>query len=323
VSAGALTLTEIDVKMTLALKGLWAVDGIALVLALAWVAMASKGQDAAGRGIMWALPAVLAISLLASYGIRAASSSRGGVIAAAFVAAVPFFGLLWWGFLSGTAAVERRRVASGATVFPPGSMRTMASAIAAGDTATMGQLVRQRGIDLNASGPGGETLLGFAMDHRPDAVPTLLALGADVRRTPAGGSPYAVRAIEAPPKVFAALVAAGADLDVKDTYGEPIVFSPLNHQNAERALQLINLGANVKVVDSRGRTTLMQAVENRLWEVALALLDAGVDPSVVAPDGTSVATIVERQLGYFTERDRADSLFVRLRTRLEAGRPGS
>lgn len=309
--------------MPLALKALWLIDGFALGFALIWVTVASRSQDSAGRGMMWALPIALAIPLALSWALRAASESRTAMVFSVGVAALPLLVLVWWTLSTGASTLATRRVASGAKDFPSGPMKEMARAIAAGDTATMKRLKREGSIDLNAPGLAGQTLLGFALEQGHAPVPTLIGLDADVRRVPADGIPYLVRAIEAPAPVFDAIAAAGADLDVQDSYGDPIVFHPLTHPDAERALALVRLGADVKALDARGRTTLMQAVQSQLWDVALALLDAGVDPSHVAPDGTSVTTIMERLLGYLDERSRTDTSFVRLRGRLEGVQHGT
>jgi hypothetical protein len=294
------------------LKALWAVDAVILVLLL-HDALGSK-SDAAGRGMAASFAVLAGAPLFLSLGIRAFGSSTPVVAVATVVAAVP----LALAALSAAQPLrDRRRVErenAPESWFEDSTMREMAGAIAAGDTARMRVLV-VGGADPNGYDPFQKvTLLTFALRYAPSTIRSLVALGADPNFTAPGQMPPLAMALAMYPHHVGALLDLGADPNAAFAGGDPVIFHAIRESMRPQFQALVARGADVKALDGSGHTTLMMAVRHFRSEMALELLDRGVDPRFVAGDGESVESILSHHtLG---ESDRENGAYMALLRRL-------
>jgi hypothetical protein len=292
------------------MKALWVANAALLVVALG-IALFATGQDAAGRAVAWFFPLAFGAALAASWGAERAGAHRLAI-------ALGVLGPLAAGALAltvGRTELAARAEASGAAYWKEPGMRAMARAIAAGDTAAM--RAAARGLDLEAEGAEGQTLVTFAVARRPEMVPPLLALGARPDHSPEGTTTPLARALAAPGPAFDALLAAGADPNGDgENQGVPILFAAIRAGRRDRYDALVARGADVTRVDGTNRTTLVAAAEAGQWGIARDLLARGVDPSVVASYDVTLATVVERS----RESHAGDPDFQAVAARVAAAR---
>jgi ankyrin repeat protein len=134
------------------------------------------------------------------------------------------------------------------------------------------------GLDVNAKGPDGETLLhSAARGGRKDVVEFLIANGADVNAAKTkGGTPFLVAIWSDHLDVAELLLAKGADLHAKTkNLGQTALHWTADRGRKEAVELLLGKGADVNAKDSRGRTALSLAQAKGHTEIVELLLNRG------------------------------------------------
>jgi hypothetical protein len=294
-------------------KALLWVD-VALLLVLVAMVLFAPGQDPAGRSVLWFSVGLIALALGASVAADRVGAHKFAWMCAAIVplAALPVV------YSMGQSMFADRQAFNGSAYWDDPRMLAMANAINEGDTTAM--RVAASGLDLDTVGRDGMTLLAFAIERRPDVVGAVLRLGADPNLTPPGRRSPLAQALEAPDTAFTALLVGGANANAPGSNASPLLFDAIRNGRPDRYTALVASGADVTRLDALGRTALMAAAESGEWTIALDLLARGVDRQHVAPDGTTLRTILERMrdtraddaafrelIARVEERDRTDS----------------
>ncbi|MGV3707967.1 MAG: ankyrin repeat domain-containing protein [Gemmatimonas sp.] len=270
------------------LKTLWVIDALLLFLTIA-LATFSRSIDAAGRGILRAVPLVIAVGLGASF-----LANRAGAVPVALGRALigPAIaaGVM---VTAGRSSIAARQTGSGAAYWDDPRQRELSRAIASADSSAM-QSAISAGADPNLAGKDGTTPLEFAIAQKPEMVGVLVHLGANPNPNTDGRlTPLAQALVQTGP-AFDLLLDGGADPNGPGDNDAPIIFSAISGAWSTRYEKLVATGADVHRVGARGRTTLMTAAESSQWKMALDLLQRGVDTKAIAPDGVTIHTLVER-----------------------------
>ncbi len=269
------------------LKTLWVIDALLLLGALG-LALLARGMDAAGRGILWVVPLVLGAALAASFAANRSGSTTFALVVAMIgpaIAAGVFLTL-------GRSLLQERNEQSGRSYWRDPSMVKLATTIVKGDAESV--RAAAAGVNVNAEGNFGMTLLDFTIARRPDMVATVLQLGADPNRVVSGQLAPLAQALNAPDPAFQHLLAGGADPNGPgENEGAPILFSAIRSGQSIRYADLVAHGADVHRRDEEGNTSLMTAAEAREWQIAVDLLKRGVNPDLVNTAGKSLRSILE------------------------------
>lgn len=293
---------------------------------VAWLfLMRNMGDDAAGRGMargfaMLLGPIVLLAAALFVWG------QRGGPRAAFWVGfgimTIPLV-LIVINMTRGT--LRSVNLAAGKAQFgkfDDGKLTRLARAIEKDDTAAVRALIAEGGLDFEARSRRGRTILGRAVEHATGsyAAPSAVEV---VRMLMAAGAKPITNAIE--PEAYQGdldahllvayvfggnsantiplldlLLSAGADPNTRNYEGQPLYFS--TYSSIPKLEVLAKYGADFTSPDTTrsdrdGWTAAMFAAELGEYEQALFFLDHGVSPTQVAPDGTSLKTIVAAKEG--------------------------
>jgi ankyrin repeat protein len=166
----------------------------------------------------------------------------------------------------------------------PGS--ALLDAVRAKDSETAMQLVRQRGVDVDAREPDGSTALMWAAHHEDaELVRQLIRRGADVNAV----NDYGVFAMQEAAAVGNAeilelLLGAGADVESPNLEGQTALMAVARTGRTDAAQVLIDAGADVNAVESwGGQTALMWAAAQSQADMIRTLIAAGADPDAQAP----------------------------------------
>jgi len=133
-------------------------------------------------------------------------------------------------------------------------------AVARGDTARVGELLRQ-GFPLDLLDTAGFAPAFWALAH-PDA--TMLTF----------------------------LLHQGSPVDVRSACGDTPLMAAVQTGSLAKVRILVERGANVNARDNRGFTALHRAAESGQAEIVKLLLERGADPSVRA-NGQTAQTLAE------------------------------
>jgi ankyrin repeat protein len=207
--------------------------------------------------------------------------SPGLKVAAAVVAAGPFLALLALTGLKGISDWRRGASRSPRAVFGEPGPRAMAEAIEKGWMERV-RFLLSSGVDVNAAGKEGETLVGFALRRRQvDAALELARRGADPTRGPAG-EPNALRLAAQDPafvEVLRAFLEAGTSPDtiLPDDIDRPtpLLFTAMNTNALPNIRVVVEGGARLDVLDVNGRTPLARAIVWRMWDEARLMVERG------------------------------------------------
>ena len=167
------------------------------------------------------------------------------------------------------------------------------------------------GYPTTASG-----LYDAAANNDVEAVRDLVDSGVDVNAKGTGGESILTNAvIRAGPEVVQILVDAGADVNAKDNFGNPVFFEAVSPYGwgpeAKQILQiLVDAGANVNVKDDDGRPVLVEAIRpgNILTdhpEIVRVLVDGGADVNI---DQNGTPIIFRALLGSYEVYDGAHDI---------------
>ncbi len=145
----------------------------------------------------------------------------------------------------------------------------------------------------------GRVLADYSGDKSAEGVAILLRNGGPI---PAGELVNTIFEGNTPGSLalLEVVLKAGVDPNSKDHFGEPLVHCSHTIWGREKLALLAQYGADLKVFSKREDrpqwTALMTAVYMRSWEPAVFLLEHGVPPAYQAPDGKSVATLLESRV---------------------------
>ncbi|HVY66061.1 MAG TPA: ankyrin repeat domain-containing protein [Gammaproteobacteria bacterium] len=212
---------------------------------------------------------------------------------------------LLWAARSGDRELVAALLRAGANAKAANRYGMTALHIAAinGDAETV-RLLLKAGADPNAALPEGETvLLSAARTGAADVITALVKAGAkmDARENWYGETPLIWAAAENHPEAVRTLLSLGADPNIRSapekwekrrasqsllSLGE---WTPLFYAARSNALEtgkvLIKGGANLNLADPDGATALVIAIINAHYEFAQLLIDAGADPNIVDTSG--------------------------------------
>lgn len=277
---------------------LLALDAVAFAGGIAFVFLSPR-TDAAGDGMKWLLPIMLAAPLLAAGLLALLGFAWGGFrIAGVIVAAAPLvlglYGVVRAPFdfaAERRAAPSLRDVADG---FASGPAHDFARAVMAGNEAEARRLLATGGVDPRAADAEHNTLFVLAVVYLPALVPELVRGGADPNHAPAGADPPIFAALRGDAASFATLLAQGADPDARDRQGTPILAVCLVLRRADAAEALLARGADIHARDADNWSLAMYAVAYQHWAIAEALIRRGVDLDEPRGDGETFATMFAR-----------------------------
>lgn len=293
---------------------LWGLD-VLLVMGLLVVAItSSSGQDTAGKAMIWGLTVAAAIPLALSVLVRRWSTSGAANGISWATAIIPLAGMLIMGGPLLSQHLARSRTEDGSRFFASDAARSMAAAMARNDTSAMRQIAASK-LDLNAVGKSGTTLMTFGVMYAPSAIPLLIDLGADPRFAPPGADSPVAQAVYSSSRALESLLKKGVPPVDRD--GEHLAFYAMRQDQRGVLNLLLHYGADAKTTDRKGVSMLMRAAQQRLWAEALTMIERGADPTYVAPNGDTLASIMDLQLSRLDSRDRSVREYVQLRQRLE------
>ncbi|MEO0776542.1 MAG: ankyrin repeat domain-containing protein [Bacteroidota bacterium] len=183
----------------------------------------------------------------------------------------------------------------------------LAQAIRAKRAADIPQLVRRaEGMDLDAAGKDGMTLLFWALAHRdPQALEQLLRAGVDPN----------VAMGEGEEAVFAIAMAAGGAVDENfhlllrhganpsgTMKGTPATFKAVYARRFDRMRALLDREADIDAVDGQTNNTLVHfCAVLKLFEQVAHLIERGADFTIGDGVGGSVALEVQEERGRLNE----------------------
>jgi len=260
---------------------------------------------ATGFGLV-ALPLLLVAGAILFFGQRAGSAL--GVWTGTLLVGLPFL-LLGTNVASGKFSEVSRVLwkAQGGRFQEP-HLTELARAMDRGDTAKVRVLATTPGLDFRARDRHGQTILDYAVGRamygqatNVEAVRVLIEAGAPIRDGSASANPHLLEAVfsngdSASLEVLELLLKAGADPNTRSQYdNRPLVFD-VNLTTPKLEL-LARYGADLQVLDVRedrkAWTTLMNAAYMQQWDQAIFFLEHGVPAEYRAPDGNTVATILD------------------------------
>ena len=297
----------------------WILLGLEVLFVVMLTVTKNVGDDAAGRGMASGFAMLLAPLVLLTGGLLF-WAQRGGPAVALWVGILLAFSpALIWAAIAGGNAVTSMSQAKGRAEFgkfDDPRLTSLARAIEKVDAARMRVILGQGSVDWHARDRRGQTVLGHAISLAGDeyvdtmrVVPVRLLLdaGAPVEsnviaaaRTPESISAHDVvyhlyflgttNALV----VLDLLLARGLSPNAVDEDGRPIHVTP--HTTPAALEVLARHGADFTRLgtkpDQLGWTGLMHAVSRRRWAEATFFLEHGISPGYVAPDGTSVRSIL-------------------------------
>lgn len=193
------------------------------------------------------------------------------------------------------------------------------------------KLMQAAGVDVNAQGAGGGTVLGhIAMDGDAEGIEALLAVGADpkVGRNPLISACFSYSDKRDPrlERTIALLVSAGLDKDGADQRGFRPIHSAVSDDrfgpdfeesdgvSVAAIAALIELDADIEAPfpDNGWHPIHAAASQGRTAAVRL-FLDAGVDPQTVTPDGQTALDLARSAVvDYSTPMERDEAADARL-----------
>jgi hypothetical protein len=318
----------------------WSCFALELLFVLMLLRSRNVGDDAAGRGLGTAfglvlLPLVLLVGGTLLWGTLAKSVAitRAG----ALLAALPFLVMVFMtarGMLQkGNRAINQTRIGA----FADPTLTGVARAIDNGDSAAVKRLLLGATPDFAQRDAFGRTLLGHAVFRATsyDGTPAQRAM---VRVLLEHGVPYAADATEVDGDWATEMAVRSEDsaidlLDVALQHGadpnaivrgddEPVLFAV--SMTPAKADLLVSHGADVRAVAPggfrKGWTGLMNAAYQGQWEMARWFLAKGVPIDYVAPDGMTLAKVIEgahalaRKHGY-TQHDEAAAFMVEVQSK--------
>jgi ankyrin repeat protein len=157
------------------------------------------------------------------------------------------------------------------------------------------------GVDVNAAGEDGESLLAFALRKRQvDAALELARRGADPLKG-RQGEPSGLRLAAQDPvfvEVLRALLKAGTNPDVAipDDLGlpTPLIFTAMNTNALPNIRAVVVAGARLDVLDSNGSSPLSRAIQGRMWDEARLMVEHGASIAPGQPGRANVeSTLAE------------------------------
>jgi hypothetical protein len=306
--------------MKIALVAGWVLLAIEGVLVVSMFVQPNVGDDAAGRGMARGFALVLTPILIGSaalfiWGQR--GGPRGAFWAGFGIMAVPL-ALIVFNRLSSTVGdVDRAHSKAQYGKFDDARLTRISRSIEQEDTAALRSALAEGPVDFTARSKRGRTVLGRAVEHAADHESTPVALES-VRMLLAAGAKPLPNVIEPEPDqgdldahllvayVFGAnnpnavplldmLLGAGANANTRNYEGEPLYF--LLDATLPKLEVLAKHGADFTVGDTRSDraewTAAMVAAQLGRWDHVLFLLDHGVPADRVAPDSTTLRSIIE------------------------------
>ena len=156
----------------------------------------------------------------------------------------------------------------------------LAEAVADGDVARIRALASP--TNLPARGDDDVTLLEWAIwNRKPASLSALLEAGADPAAPGMDGETVAhMAAMADDPQYLQVLIAHDAPVDLVSTRGgRTPIFRAVQSRRGEQFEQLVNAGADIRRADSMGNSLLHVAAQVNDADRALQLLQLGVDPN--------------------------------------------
>ena len=311
----------------------WALLAIEGLLVATMFVQKNMGDDAAGRGVARGFAMVLAPVLIVAAALFI-WGQRGGPRAAFWagfgVMAIPLT-FMAWNTIGGT--LRRLDLAAGKSRygrFDDHRLTKLARAIERDDTAAVRAILAEGPVDFTARSRRGRTIFGRAVEHTSQSYESEAGLES-VRLLLAAGATPIPNAIE--PEFYRGdldahllvayvfggnsrntiplldmLLSAGADANMRNYEGQPLYFS--TYMSRPKLEVLAKHGADFTAPDTTrtdrvGWTAAMFAAQMGQWDAVSFLLDHGVRGDVVAPDGTSLATIIAEKK---SEGDRSEAM---------------
>lgn len=173
-----------------------------------------------------------------------------------------------------------------------------------GDVAEIRRLI-SKGANVNAANPTGFTALMFAVVNATDAVPDLLAAGANVNTKDdvEDVTALTVACQRTNLQVVQELVNHGAKVNAISKYGQTPLMTAARTCSEPVVRYLLQNGANPAEKNARRGTALIPAVVNGCVDVAKVLLQAGADVNVRTAEGETLLDLA---------RSNHDARMVRL-----------
>ncbi len=203
-------------------------------------------------------------------------------------------------------------------LYPDEPLRALAKAAAAGDVRSIDALV-ERGVDVNAEGTSGATVLFWAMrSGNPTGFRRLLALGADpnVVFVDGGSVLHWAAQLDNESYLRSALEAGGNPNLVGGPGQQTPIFKTIGSAGASDASMLellLAYGADPNAVGSRGNTPAMIAAGVGRFDLVYTLLENGADFSIKNLKGRSLIDRVSAKQDSFAPGSRQAASFALVR----------
>lgn len=182
---------------------------------------------------------------------------------------------------------------------PATGLSALSAAAAEGHSDVIRLLVRTGKADVNISDLSGRTPIFYAVEqNKPDALRTLLSLGANVNAQDNNGVTPLMRASAKNRQdcVDILLSQKGIDPNLKDFQDRTAIIYSVYADELAPAQALIKAGADMNVRDSANNTPLMSAVKAKNDRMALFFIQQGADLTASNSAGENVFMLTEEYL---------------------------
>ena len=165
-----------------------------------------------------------------------------------------------------------------------------------GDVAEIRRLI-SNGVNVNAADSSGFTALMAAAVDATDAVPDLLAAGAnvDTKDYVEGATALTIACQRKNLQVIKALVNHGANVNAISKYGQTPLMTAANTCSDPVVRYLLQNGAKVAEKSASGGTALFSAVVQGCVDVANVLLQAGADVNIRTAQGETLLELARSE----------------------------
>jgi hypothetical protein len=261
--------------------------------------MLQGGSDSGGRemGIFFFV-IVPSLVLLLAVLLQVYSRSTFWRLFALFIVAGP--GLLFLGTQVRSVYIDYviAQKAAGRGYFDSKPLKELGAAVVACDTAALQKLAS--GVDINAGGQDGITLLGLAVERafeQPDcAQGSRLAVVKQLLTLGANADSGLNSALKIDDTVFlTALLDAGANPNQRTRFDQPIIFERLSVLPVASMRLMIERGIDVNAVSYRNPLSFELALKRR-WDLLALIIEHGADAHKAREDGRTAAGEIAGQI---------------------------
>lgn len=182
---------------------------------------------------------------------------------------------------------------------PNTGLSALAAAAADGDVALIKLLVKNGKADINLPDAAGRTPIFYAVEkNKPEALRTLLMLGADPNTKDNNGTTALMRASSKNYQdcIKVLLKQKNIDLNAQDYQGRSAVSYGAYAENPTALKELLSAKADINAKDHQGNTPLMHTIKAKNDRNAVFLVQQGADLTPVNAAGESAFSLAKQYI---------------------------